>query len=296
MMGVTSRSPFRSYTDATRHFVSTRGVEVVALQASPILGSYLGGFRIEPHDVVKLALMLLGSFALTAHVFVLNDWAGHGSDTRDPRRAKSAPARRGISSRRVARVAIALLILASFAFALPGGETMLWGAAIASLSLLYSCSPRFGKGTPIIPSINHLFGGALHFLLGYTLFHSLDSRGFVISMFFGLVFAAGHLNQEIRDYEGDLLNGIRTNAVAFGSRRTFVASMCIFSSAYAALVGLSVIGFLPRAMFWSFLVWILHVAWARRAWQRGLGFETAIWMQRRYRLLFAVIGLAMLVR
>ena len=33
---------------------------------------------------------------------------------------------------------------------------------------------------------------------------------------------------------------------------------------------------------------------ALQALRRGLGSETALWMQRRYRLLFALIGLAML--
>jgi hypothetical protein len=46
----------------------------------------------------------------------------------------------------------------------------------------------------------------------------------------------------------------------------------------------------------SIVLWHLHVAWSLRALRRGLGFETALWMQRRYRLLFALIGLAMLAR
>ena len=276
---MTSQSPFRHYARVMQHFASTRALEVFALQASPILGSFLGGFSLERRGVIRLGLLLLGSLALTAHVFVFNDWAGHSSDIRDPRRATLVFARRGIRRRQVARVAIALLIF-----------------AIAALSLLYSCSPSFGKRTPIVGSINHLLGGALHFLLGYTLSRALDASGLVISLFFGLVFAGGHLNQEVRDYEGDLLNGIRTSAVVFGCRRTFLASLCTFTAAYAILASLAALGILPRPLLWSTIVWPLHVAWSLRALQRGLGFETALWMQRRYRLLFAFIGLAMLAR
>ena len=279
-----------------QHFASTRALEVFALQASPILGSFLGGFSLERRGVIRLGLLLLGSLALTAHVFVFNDWAGHSSDIRDPRRATLVFARRGISRRQVARVAIALLIFANVAFAAVGSPAILLGAAIAALSLLYSCSPSFGKSTPIVASINHLLGGALHFLLGYTLSRALDASGLVISLFFGLVFAGGHLNQEVRDYEGDLLNGIRTSAVVFGCRRTFLASLCTFTAAYAILASLAALGILPRLLLWSTIVWPLHVAWSLRALQRGLGFETALWMQRRYRLLFAFIGLAMLAR
>jgi 4-hydroxybenzoate polyprenyltransferase len=293
---MTSQSSFQPYLRAMQHFASTRAMEVLALQASPILGVVLGGFGPERAGMIRIALLLLGSLALTAHVFVLNDWAGNYTDLRDARRAKRGFARRGISSRRVARIAIALLIFANAAFAPLGSRAILLGAGIAALSLLYSCSPMLGKSVPIVASINHLLGGALHFLLGYSLWRAVDARGVMISLFFGLVFAAGHLNQEVRDYEGDLVNGIRTSAVVFGCRRAFLMSLLIFTAAYATLAGLALRGVLPRLLLWSGLLWSLHVVWSMRALQRGLGFETALWMQRRYRLLFALVGLAMLLR
>lgn len=289
-------SSFRNYARALRHFTSTRGLEVVALQASPLFGCVLGGFRVERGGVLRFALLLFGSTALTAHVFILNDWAGHATDMRNARRAKLAFVQRGITSRRVARIAIALLIAANFSFAGVGSAAIVLGAGIAALSLVYSCSPAFGKSTPVIASINHLLGGALHFLLGYSLSHALDARGLLISLFFGLVFAAGHLNQEVRDHEGDLLNGIRTTAVAFGCRRAFVASLCTFTAAYALLVTLARLNIMPRLLMWTAILWPFQFAWALSALKRGLGFETAVWMQQRYRLLFAVIGIAMLLR
>lgn len=269
---------------------------MLALQASPILGSFLGGFSLEQSDMIRLGLLLLGSLALTAHIFVFNDWAGYSSDIRDPQRMTLVFARQGISRRQVAGVAMALLIFAMVAFTAISTLALLLGVAIAAFGLLYSCSPNFGKSAPIVGSINHLLGGALHFLLGYTFAHVLDVSGFVMSLFFGLVFAGGHLNQEVRDYDGDLLNGIRTTAVVFGCQRTFLASLCTFTAAYAIVVGLAGLGILPGILLWSPIIWLLHVAWSLRALQHGLGFETALWMQRRYRLLFALIGFAMLVR
>ncbi len=291
-----SQSLFRHYARIVQHFASTRAPEVLVLQASPILGSFLGGFDLERWSMIQLCLLILGSLALTAHIFVFNDWAGYSSDIRDPQREKLVFAQQGISRREVANVAIALLIFANVAFAVVGGLTMLIGATIAALSFLYSCSANFGKSTPIMGSINHLLGGSLHFLLGYTLVHPLDTNGLVISLFFGLVFAGGHLNQEVRDYDGDFLNKIRTTAVVFGRQRTFLVSLGTFTAAYAIVAGLAALGVLPKLLLWSPIVWLLHVAWSVRALQNGLGFETALWMQRRYRLLFALIGIAMLTR
>lgn len=287
-------STVRHYARIMQHFASTRATEVLALQASPILGILLGGFSLKQWGMVQPGLLLLGSLALTAHIFIFNDWVGYNSDTRDPQRENLVSARQDISRREVAGVALTLLIIGIIAFAAVGGLALLFGAAIAILGFLYSYSTGFGKNTPIMGSVNHLLGGALHFLLGYTLVHPLDVNGLMLSLFFGFVFAGGHLNQEVRDYEGDLLNEIRTTAVVFGRQHTFLASLCTFTAAYMIPTILAAIGVLPGLLLWSPIVWCLHVAWSLQALQRGLGFETTVWMQRRYRLLFALIGLAML--
>ena len=277
-----------------RHFASTRALEVAALQASPFIGIFLGGYGIARDGVAAFGLLLFGSCALTAHIFVFNDWAGHESDLRDPLRAPHVFSRQGIARREVASVATVLLVLALIAFAAVGVAALVIGAAIAALGFLYSSSPVLGKNTPVASSLNHLVGGTLHFLLGYTLAHAPDAKGVGIGLFFGLVFAAGHLNQEVRDYEGDALNGIRTNAVVFGRRRAFIASLFTFTAAYAMLTMLAAAGILPGLLRWSPVAWLLHLAWSLHAIRRGLDFETARWMQRRYRWLFALVGLVML--
>jgi 4-hydroxybenzoate polyprenyltransferase len=278
-----------------RHFASTRGIEVCVLQASPLLGAYLGGLSLDGASLSRLGLLLLGSTLLTAHVFLFNDWADYRLDARDLRRASSSVDGYGISRDQIGRVAIVLLVLAGVAFAGVGMSAVLYGTGIAALSLLYSFSPRLGKSTPIAASLNHLTGGALHFLLGYSAARAVDAKGVALSLVFGLVFAAGHLNQEVRDYESDVANGIGTVAVTFGPRWGFFASFGLFTTAYLLIVVLAALGVLPKVLLASAFVWLLQAGWSLQALRRGLGLEAALWMQRRYRLLFALIGLAMLV-
>jgi 4-hydroxybenzoate polyprenyltransferase len=291
---MTAQVTFRQISRVLRHFADTRAVEVLALQASPLLGMFLSGYSFELSGLIRPVLLLLGSLLLTAHVFFINDLAGYSTDIHDPRRTFQVFTERGISKNQVSYVATALLILTNVAFTAIGELTVLLGAAIAILSLLYSWSLSFGKGSPIMASVNHLLGGTLHFLLGYTLSRSFDLNGFLIGLFFGLVFAGGHLNQEVRDYNGDLLNKIRTNAVVFGCRRAFLASLFVFTAAYGLLACLASFGLLPRILLWSAVLWPLQVAWSLQALRRGLSFETASWMQKRYRSLFALIGLAII--
>ena len=127
--------------------------------------------------------------------------------------------------------------------------------------------------------------------------HAVDARGVALSLFFGLVFAGGHLNQEVRDYEFDRANGDQDQRG--GVRVPASVSRELLRCSRPRICSSPVwprLGVLPKILLLSVVAWLLHARWSLQALRRGLGFETAAWMQRRYRLLFALIGLAMLVR
>jgi 4-hydroxybenzoate polyprenyltransferase len=286
----------RRYGRVLKHLASTRWLEVCVLQASPLLGCYLGARGHLEHSVGELALLLVGSTALTAHVFVFNDWADYDDDARDPRRDTRGADGYRITRDEIAHVAVALAVVALVTLAAVSTTALLIGAAIAALGIVYSFSPVLGKRAPIAASLNHVIGGALHFLLGYTVVSAVDARGVALSLFFGLVFASGHLNQEVRDYESDLAGGVPTSAVTFGRRTCFLASFSLFTVAYLLLAGLAAFGVVPRILLVCAIAWALQAGWSLQALRDGLGFEAAMWIQRRYRLLFALVGLLLLVR
>ncbi len=233
-----------------KRFASSRATEVIVLQGSPVLGTILG---IASHDGLalgRIALVVAGSLVLTAHVFLFNDWAGQGSDLNDPRRTTNVFGNGEISSREIANLVVGLLVVAMLLLAFVGIPALLCGAAIAALSLVYSGSASWGKGRPIMGSVLHLIGGTFHFLLGYSASHAIDGKGVLIGIFFGLVFAGGHLNQEVRDYDADLRSRIRTNAVAFGCRRAFIYSLLVFTAAYLLLGVLVSLGSWHALLFW----------------------------------------------
>ena len=137
-------------------------------------------------------------------------------------------------------------------------------------------------------------GGILHFLLGYSLGGVIDRRGLLIAVFFGLTLAAGHLSQEVRDYDGDVRNGIRTNAVIFGKRRTFAGSLALFTLSQALLLFLNLRGILPRVLAVLVVLYPIHLRWSLQALADGLTHASVSRLQARYRLLYAFIGLAVI--
>ncbi|MBZ9890183.1 UbiA family prenyltransferase [Mesorhizobium sp. BR1-1-3] len=269
--------------------------EVAALQATPFVGAVFSVGALSAGHVLTGAIMMAGNLCLMAHVFVLNDWSGIFGDLKDPDRAGRTFAAKGLTRTEVGYLAGSLLVISLLLLALVGTGTLLIAATIAGLSALYSSPALHLKAAPLFSSALHFVGGCLHFLLGYTAFGAIDAQGVVVSCFFGLVFTAGHFTHEARDHEVDLINGIRTNAVAFGKTQSFVAGLMLFISSYIYLVVLAALGFVPIALVLAAALIPLHLLASRRAMRAGLTSESLRGLQRCYRALFATIGIGMIL-
>ena len=261
--------------------------EVFVLQGTPLMGAAFAIGTITAANLETLAVFLIGSFLLVAHVFTLNDWAdiAHGLKAPDPL----------VSSLRLFWFSIFLLIASLLVFTLISPRVVIFGVIVAVLGFFYSHPKLNFKGTPIASSVPHLVGGVFHFLLGYAVFTPIDQRGVFIALFFALTFAAGHLNHEVRDFELDQRNNARTNAVAFGKRKTFLAGLIVFSAAYLCLFLLGWFRLVPRSLsVVAVIFYSLHLYWSLRALRGGLEVEMVDRFQAKYRSLYALIGISML--
>ena len=272
---------------------AVRWDEVLVLQGAPLIGAILSIGAWTTGHMFLLAVFATGSCCLVAHVFVLNDWSGIHGDLKDPNRAVRTFPAKGIGRTEFGFLAIALLAASLLLFALLGKVALALALAIAGLSALYSAPPFHMKGVPLFNSLLHFVGGVLHFLLGYATFAAIDARGVAVGCFFALVFTAGHLTHEARDCDGDSLNVIRTNAVAFGRTRSFFASLVLFTAAYALLVALAAYAAVPRVLMLAAVLYPVHLLASLRAMRAGLDFESLSRLLGCYRALHAVIGVTM---
>ncbi|MBV8202216.1 MAG: UbiA family prenyltransferase [Acidobacteria bacterium] len=278
-----------------RYLSCLRYGDILVLQGSPLLGAAFTIGRVTAGRSAALALLAAASCCLVAHVFVLNDWAGMSADLQDPNRTAGALAARGLRRTEIGGLGLALLALALLLFAGLGLRPLGIALAIALLSGLYSIPALHVKGIPLLNSALHFAGGILHFLLGWSLFAAIDRRGVEIAAFFALAFVAGHLTQEVRDHEGDWINGITTNAVRFGKTSIFAAGLAVFTLAYVQLAVLAARGIVPRPLgFLAATLYPLHFFWSLRTLGAGLTFESIRRLQARYRALYTILGAAML--
>jgi 4-hydroxybenzoate polyprenyltransferase len=282
-----------SRTSLWRLLSCIRMDEVCVLQGAPVLGACFAMAHLDAATLLTVVALVLGNLLLVAHVFVLNDWSGIHGDLQDPTRAAGTYLAKGEDPTRMRRLAWALLALALLVFGLLGPVPLAMAACIAALSAVYSFPGLNGKGVPLLNSLLHLVGGALHFLLGYAALSPIAPVGVAIGCYFGLVFAAGHLTHETRDHDGDLRSGIRTNAVAFGKKKSFLASLCLFSLAYLSLSALALRGLVPPVLALALVLYAVHLRAAWVAWRGGLSYAGVRRLQTVYRNIHLLIGAAM---
>jgi 4-hydroxybenzoate polyprenyltransferase len=276
-----------------RYLACLRLQEILVLQGSPLLGAAFAIRHPAAENVGPLAILIAANVCLVAHIFMLNDWSGLTTDLTDPNKTAGVFTSRGVGRKEIGGLAAVLLALSLLLFSRLGPGTLWLSLAIAALSALYSLPWFNWKGRPLLNSAAHLAGGVLHFLLGYSLGNAIDRRGLAIATFFALTFAAGHLTQEVRDHQGDVLNAIRTNAVIFGPRRTFAASLALFTLAHTLLLLLALQGILPHPLAALAALYPVHLRWSLKTLEEGLTYESIRRLQARYQMLYAIIGLAM---
>jgi 4-hydroxybenzoate polyprenyltransferase len=239
----------------------------------------------------RLPVFVVATGLLVAHIFCLNDWAGIETDRHDINRSAHTFLARGTTHRDMGALTIGLGVASLSLFGLLSVSTFLAALGVLVLSLLYSHPLVAAKGIPIVSSVLHVAGGALHFLLGYSLSGTIGAPAILVGVYLGVVFAAGHLTQEVGDYVADRLNGIRTNAVMFGRRGTFVAAFLLFTASYAIIVGLGYVGIVPSALMAVGAFYPAHVWLFRQAFRDDLTFARVSSYRNRYRQLYVLIGL-----
>jgi 4-hydroxybenzoate polyprenyltransferase len=237
----------------------------------------------------------VANFFLVAHIWALNDWADIHEDALDGNKALNVFTRKGIAPWMMLWFSIVLLIASLGLFAWLASRTFWIAAGIAFLGVCYSVPGIHAKGIVLLSSVPHLVGGLLHFLLGYSLFAPINGHALPAAFFFALVFTAGHCVQEVQDQEADQRSGVRTNAVVFGKVPVFRAALVVFLFAYGDLFYLAWVGVVPVRLGPAALgLGWLHLRWARNTLRAGLSYESVRLFRRRYRALFALIGLAVI--
>jgi len=162
------------------------------------------------------------------------------------------------------------------------------------LGVAYSL-PGIGKGRPLAGTIIHFFFQMIAFQMGYVFFEPISLNSILLSVYFSLLYMAGHFHHEVIDYEADRLNAITTSAVYFGFSKAVNLSFAFFTLSILYWIGLYVIKVISQTELLIFLtafvmqliVYLFNRSHFEISPQRRIQYRTY------YRLLYFTAGLVL---
>jgi 4-hydroxybenzoate polyprenyltransferase len=270
--------------------------EALIFLAPTIMGMVVFVPALSPDFLVAALLTCAGSFCVAASIFALNDWADINLDLQNTLKRSDTFLEMGIDPKQMLGLATALAAGGAVVFATLSRLHVMAALGAVVLGLAYSVPAGAvrGKSIPVLSSFLHFGGTLLAFLLGALTFAPADWRGFLVGLHPAILISAGHLVHEVEDYEQDRLSGCRTHAVRFGRKAVFVLAAFLFGVSFLLLYWLAGAGLLPGVLQYSPILFLAYAAIAVRAYRAGLTRDSVRQMREQYRILFAVVVLAML--
>jgi 4-hydroxybenzoate polyprenyltransferase len=271
--------------------------EAVIFQTPAVLGLAVFIPAISVGSAARALLACIGSFLSAASILAFNDWADISLDSQHSLKRHGTFVQRGLHPRQMLLLALALAAGGMIVFAFLSAPHVAAAFLAIVLGLAYSVPivGLRGKSIPLFSSFLHFGGTLLSFLLGALTFAPDDWRGLLIAAHPAILLTAGHLVQEVEDYEEDRLSGCRTNAVRFGRTPVFVIAAVLFGSSFWLLWWLTAVGFFPPFVKYTAILYPVYLALALRAYRLGLTRATVRRLRDRYRVLFALVLVAMLL-
>jgi 4-hydroxybenzoate polyprenyltransferase len=238
---------------------------------------------------------MAAAFFLTAATFAFNDLMDREDDRRSGLKAER-PLVVGALTTRAAVILVTALAACGLVLLAAGcaWHVLAVGASMLLVGSSYSLRGAPLKAVPVLSSLAHVVFGVQTYLLGAWSVAGPDACALPVGLYFGLVFAAGHLHHEVADLDADRRAGVRTHAVRFGPRKTLVAGLLVWLLSGATFSVLALTGVVPAVTGWIQLAMLSGYLAGFLGILRGR-FDPGRLRRLRtcYRLVYAAGGLAM---
>lgn len=252
-------------------------------------------FSVSPFQTIAVSALIvyiLGSFAFVLSVYSFNAWAGYPKDQQNPRLQGILQVSR--SFHLSLSLSLLCLVLGLYYYTLP--ILPLLALPTWCLWAMYSSGkPRLVR-RPFVGTFIHFVAQLVHFQLAYQALGSFDKTSVLISVYFSLLFSAGHFYHEVIDYAADHSSGKVTGAVSFGMRLILRLSDIFFTLAILYWFVLWQLGFIHTYQFSPFAVAyglqvLTYVAMFRGRFtgSRTFSYQTA------YRVYYLLAGVAVML-
>ena len=266
---------------------SARFAEVSILLGFPMIGLFFA-FK-SAGQLVSLPVFLFAAaiFSLFTAIYAFNGLAGTEDDKHNSRLADLAGKRRSF----IVTIAVSLVIsIVLFLLIKP----VLAAFSVVSFLLwcVYSFPKKGFKYRPLLGTLIHFIGQIIHFLMGYAVLAPVDEKSAAASVYFALLFSAGHINHELIDHDADEKSGIRTGAVCFGVSAWEKISLALFTLAACYISALSVLEKeLLKVCFPFIIAGIIHIIFKICTFKKPSAQAKFLEERHFYRILYFAAGI-----
>ena len=270
---------------------SARSAEVALMIGFPITGALVAFDSVSDLFTVDLLLFILGVFFLCSAVYSFNGWAGMAEDEKNIRLS-------ALKGKRKFFLFSLIIFIVSFIIIFSLLSSFLVISSIVSffLWMVYSFPKKGFKYKPVLGTLIHFVGQILHFEMGYSVIKGTDSFSLLVSIYFALLFSAGHINHELIDYEADKEAGTQTGAVYFGKKAWTYVSFFLFSGATVFLLWISITRTINIIIFFPFIAaGSIHVARKLMTYRYDFSRERYLTERSFYRFAYFVAGILFVV-
>ncbi len=213
---------------------SARFAEVAILLGFPMIGLFFAFESLPQLFSASVFLFAFGIFSLFSAIYAFNGLAGMDDDSHNARLSDLKNRKKSFIATLVVALSASLVFFFMIRFEL---------AVFAVISFLLWCVYSFPKKgfkyRPVLGTLIHFAGQIIHFLMGCAVLKPLDTGCFAASVYFAILFSAGHINHELIDHDADEKAGIRTGAVCFGVKKWEKVSFFLFATAAVYIIMLA---------------------------------------------------------
>ncbi|MCA1032498.1 1,4-dihydroxy-2-naphthoate polyprenyltransferase [Bacillus timonensis] len=224
-----------------------------------LIGTALALFETSIHIPLFL-VMLLASILIQAATNMINEYFDYkrGLDTKDSVGIGGAIVRDGIQPKTVLRLAFVFFGIATLLGVYICINTSWWLALIGTICMLagyfYTGGPVPIAYTPFGEIVAGLFMGVIIILITFFIQTStVTTTSILMSIPISILVGAILLANNIRDLDGDKVNGRRTLAILVGRRNAILVLATMFAVSYIGIVIMIVLG---DASPWLLLVFL----------------------------------------
>ena len=269
-----------------------RFLEVLIFHGIPLTGILFSVQQIGHIEPQKLVLVLLGYYCFFLHLYYFNDFCHLSTDRPDREKMKRSVFHLPPYLILTLSIISGMIVIGSSLYL----HTLPIAGGMLALSLTYSSNITKGKSIPFLPYIIHFIAGNLYFLWGYLVYGRDLRYALTIGTFFAIVYVAGQINHELKDYDQDLEENIRTTPHILGRKLSFWISFVLFMLSYVYVFLLyfrNIVGILPLPFLGPAI--IFHVIFAFRVRKNKFTRKSHKNYKRVYQIIYTILGIAILI-